>query len=444
MKKRVSYSNLLDVQRENYKNFLVSGLKSRLHMIRKINHLFFNLYFHENNIKFKKPKFSPDIVLLKGQTYFLSLYIPLSVKYLKKKIVNKKYILLGKIPMLTRTGSFLINGNTRVLINQLVKSPGVYVEKDEIEKQVSVTIIPFMGSWLTLKCSKTNEISVKIDKMKVSIPILIFLQAFGLTDKKLSYILLNLVRCDGLNKTLTSLSTLNMLITSEKLNKSNVRSFLFTKFINKYKYDLGALGRLKLNKVLYLRKFYTTKSFLMPEDILGFTNFLLKKSYEKRGLENVDDLKNKSVRGNGDLLSFQLNLSIFELKNSIIEKLTFLNKKIQNLKFTNIDLDFNELVNSNILTKKIFSFFLNSQISQILDEINPLSEITHKRKITALGITGSKKTTNNLTIREIHPSHFGKICGIETSEGKNAGLILTFSRENRLNKFGFIETPFYV
>lgn len=444
MIKKSNYSNLLDIQRENFKKFLVFDLKSRLENLKIINQHSFKLSFHLNSIKFKKPNISSEVTLLKGNTFFLSIYLPVSLKYLRRKIITKKYTLIGKIPMLTTTGNFIVNGITRVLINQIVRNPGFYVEKDLLEKEVCLTIIPYMGSWLTLKINKKNEVFAKIDKMKVSIPIMFLLQSFGLTQKKIYSVLTSSYLSYDSNKTLNSLSFVNTLFNFKNTNNNNIRSFLFSKFINKNKYNLGDLGRLKINKMLYLKNFYKFKNFLMPEDILGFTNYLIKKIYEKKGLESVDDLKNKGVRGSGDLLSFQINLIVFELKNHILDKLSILHKKIHSLKYTSLDLDFNDIVNSNILTKKVFNFFLNSQISQILDEINPLSEITHKRKITSIGFGGTQKTTNNLTIREIHPSHFGKICGIETSEGKNAGLILTFSREIRLNKFGFIETPFYL
>jgi len=155
-------------------------------------------------------------------------------------------------------------------------------------------------------------------------------------------------------------------------------------------------------------------------------------------------LTNKIIRRNGDLLILQVSLAVDELRKNIIEKLDILNEKIKNRNTNFFDFEIYELINNHLLTNKLKGFFTSSQTSQILEETNPLAEVTHKRKISSFGIGGTEKKTNNLSIREIHPNHYARICPIETSEGKNAGLILTFAKETRINKLGFIESPFYL
>lgn len=161
-------------------------------------------------------------------------------------------------------------------------------------------------------------------------------------------------------------------------------------------------------------------------------------------MESIDDLTNKIIRSNGDLLALQISFVMEEIKKNFIEKLELLNEKLNSNNSYKFEFQINEIFNNTLLTNKVKTFFTSSQISQILEETNPLSELTHKRKISSFGIGGTEKKTNNLSIREIHPSHYGRICPIETSEGKNAGLILTFAKETRINKLGFIESPFYV
>lgn len=164
----------------------------------------------------------------------------------------------------------------------------------------------------------------------------------------------------------------------------------------------------------------------------------------KKELESIDDLRNKVIRSNGELLGIQLNSIVDELKKNIVEKLDLLEEKIKSQTAEKVIIEVKEIINSNILTSKMKNFFTSSQMSQMLEETNPLAETTHKRKISCFGIGGTEKKSNNLNIREIHPSHYGKICPIETSEGKNAGLILTFAKETRVNKIGLIESPFYL
>jgi DNA-directed RNA polymerase subunit beta len=161
-------------------------------------------------------------------------------------------------------------------------------------------------------------------------------------------------------------------------------------------------------------------------------------------LESIDDLTNKIIRSNGDLLVLQVSLAVDDMKKNIIEKLEILEEKIKNRKSEIIQFEIEEVINNSLLTNKLKGFFVSSQTSQILEETNPLAEVTHKRKISSFGIGGTEKKSNNLSIREIHPNHYARICPIETSEGKNAGLILTFAKETRINKLGFVESPFYV
>jgi DNA-directed RNA polymerase subunit beta len=205
-------------------------------------------------------------------------------------------------------------------------------------------------------------------------------------------------------------------------------------FIKK-NYDLGKIGRARINKRIY-KKFKNTKNRnLQPEDILGIVKYMLKANCS----DNIDDLKNKRIRTASELIKNQIKVISNNLIKITKQKIEKVEIKIE--KKGAIIL--NEIIAPEIITKELKNFFKQNQLSQIMEETNALSEITHKRKVSAFGIGAIDRKKANLNVREIHPSHFGRLCPIETSEGKNAGLILSLAKDIRLNKYGFIETPFY-
>ena len=207
------------------------------------------------------------------------------------------------------------------------------------------------------------------------------------------------------------------------------------------KYDLTKIGREKINKKFYSEKFWSKQTTLKPEDLLGAVNVMLKIKNGKKNIDEVDSLKNKKIRNSGELLRNQIKNSIYELIKDIKDNLKSTEEKIKKSKNRKINL--NEIINNQILTNIILRFFINNPLSQIMEETNALAEITQKRKISSFGVGAIDKKKTNLDMREIHMSYFGRICPIETTEGKNAGLILSLAKETRINKDGFLETPVY-
>nr|AMD08025.1 RNA polymerase beta subunit [Euglena mutabilis] len=205
------------------------------------------------------------------------------------------------------------------------------------------------------------------------------------------------------------------------------------------KYDLTKIGREKIDKKLYKKVFWSKQTTLKPEDLLGSVNILLKIKNGKKDTDEVDSLKNKKIRNSGELLKNQIKNSIYELSKDIKDNLKVIEEKIKKNK--NLKININEIVNNQILTNIIISFFIKNPLSQIMEETNPLAEITQKRKISSFGIGAIDKKRTNLDMREINISYFGRICPIETTEGKNAGLILSLAKETRINEDGFLETP---
>ncbi len=219
----------------------------------------------------------------------------------------------------------------------------------------------------------------------------------------------------------------------------NSRIFIKSKFMDENKYDLTTSGRKKINKKLYKRNFWNKQTTLKPEDLLGSINSMLKIKNGKKDTDEVDSLKNKKIRNSGELIKNQIKNSIYELSKDTKDNLKLLEEKIKKNKQVKINI--NEIINNQILTNIITKFFINNPLSQIMEETNALAEITQKRKISSFGVGAIDKKRTNLDMREINISYFGRICPIETTEGKNAGLILSLSKETRINNEGFLETP---
>lgn len=319
--------------------------------------------------------------------------------------------------------------------------------------------------------------------MKKKIPANLLLNCLGITKKKIFYNLetskkiKHIVNKDELLTTSSSLIKINEIITEKKISllriktsvklKNNIkiernipksllifirikkkdliqnsRNFIKSKFMDKNKYNLTKIGRMKINKKIFTEKFWSKKKFLNPEDILGSIIFMLKIKNGKKNTDDVDNLKNKRIRNSGELIAHQIKSSIFELIKDIKDNLKTIEEKIKKRKVYK-KININEIINNQILTNIITRFFTSNPLSQIMDETNALAEITQKRKISSFGVGAIDKKRTNLNMREINISYFGRICPIETTEGKNAGLILSLSKETRTNSEGFLQTPVY-
>nr|YP_010700364.1 RNA polymerase subunit beta [Flexiglena variabilis]WCH63512.1 RNA polymerase subunit beta [Flexiglena variabilis] len=419
--------------------------KEKLKDIQKIKSNNFVINIDIENMKYKTPKYSIQKSITKSKSYSISLYAPLTIKYKSTKIYNyKKYTLLGEIPLITKKGSFIINGNSRVVIvnlTQVVRSSGIYFEENKKEESYTATIIPIRGSWLTIKIDERQEILIlkKIDKVKKKIPIILMLQALGLTERKIfssikeTKFMVNSSNKPNLKSTKYALKKLYKII----LEKEST----IMRFDN---YNLGKIGRNKINKKIYKEKIWTNNQTLIPEDLLGTLNYLINL---KHGLDFTKfyNLKNKRIRLIGEIMGNQIYSTINEIKKNILDKTKKIEEKIKKTKHEKIinKVKLEDFIKPFYITNSFKKFFNNNQLSQLMEETNPLTETTHKRKITSFGTGTTEKKNPNLEIREIHPSHYGRVCPIETAEGKNAGLIWSLAKEAKINNDGFIESPFY-
>jgi len=447
--------DLLEIQRSSFCWFLSEGLAQELAKFSSIFDLTENLelrvYGHEYRLK--KPKLSTSKAKEKNITYSVKLYVSIEILAnnlaTTNTIVEKQKVLIGEIPLMTNKGTFIINGCERIIVNQLVRSPGVYYKKEKKKNQLynvySGTVITRRGSWLTFELD-SDLIWVKIDK-KYKIPINLFLAALDLTNEEIYQTVKNsefLIRSVTQIKVELEKKYQNRRKKTEKLKEvknktaeflaiSKVRDLICSRILNPKYYDLGEVGRVKINKKLDLNLPLSVRT-LTSQDILKIIDYLIDIRFYNGEVDDIDSLINRRVRCVGELLQLQVRVGLNRLERNISEKLTSCDINL---------LRTNTLVNPKPLVAAMKEFFGSSQLSQFMDETNPLSELTHKRRISALGPGGLSTDHVTFAARDIHPTQYGRLCPIETPEGQNAGLIASLASHAKLNKYGFIETPFF-
>jgi len=478
-KKKSSFKlpDLVEIQRSSFLSFLETGLIQEIENFSSIRTEQLELILYPYKIKFKKPKFSPQECVKAHETYASSLYI--SAQVINHGVVRTtsevQQVFFGEIPLMTERGTFIINGSSRVIVNQIVRSPGIYY-KSQFDKENRRTyvgsIISNRGSWLRLETDKEGLVWAKMDKIR-KIPIFFLLQAMGITQKKIFYsvrypeFLVKSLEEGNPSSTMKALEELHSLLRPDKPSTINAaRNLLFSRFMDPKRYDLGKIGRAKLNKKLKIigasAESTPRETTLRPEDILAAVDYLINLEYGLGQVDDIDDLKNRRIRCAGELIQNQIRIGLSRLERIVREKMETYEKKsisrvdsrtsasqisasasgVEKEVIVN-SLTPTSLINPKPLIGSLREFFGSSQLSQYMDQTNPLSEMTHKRRLSSLGPGGLNKDRAGLAVREIHPSHYGRICPIETPEGPNAGLVSSITTHARVNKYGFLESPFY-
>nr|UXD06353.1 RNA polymerase beta subunit [Eutreptiella sp. CCMP389] len=436
----------LYTQVESFVTFLLEGFREELEEIRILECGNFTVRFYLDGIRFKRPRFSSYECRLNSETYASSVFVPVQVIYKKRFKSNIQNLCFAKVPLATDSGNFIIFGIAKVIINQIVKSPGIYFRREL--GFCSATIVPSSGSYLTIE--KRNDFFwVVLNKSKI--PIFVFLQAIGLTQKKIffsvqdpKFLAKSLVWGNPFS-TLQALNDLRVRLHFKDVQQA--KDFLSSFFFKNNVYNLGKVGRMHLNSRLKISD--SCKDLLLrPEDILAALNFLMFLNPDLGSFNDFDSFENKRIRSCGELIRSEIRSRIFLVKGRVEKTLHFLER---NLVSRNSGVVLEEvfckgvdfLVKALTLNKYLHYFFSLNSSSQFMDEVNPLSEITHKRKVCPAGHLGNASTRAGLGLREIHPTQYGRICPIETPEGLNAGLVGSLALYARVNNLGFVEIPFY-
>ena len=436
--------DLVEIQRASFRWFLEEGLIEELDSFSPITDYTgkLELHFLGKDFKLKRPKYDVDEAKRRDSTYAVQMYVPTRLINKETGEIKEQEVFIGDLPLMTDRGTFIINGAERVIVNQIVRSPGVYY-KSETDKNgrrtYNASLIPNRGAWLKFETDKNDLVWVRIDKTrKLSAQVL--LKALGLSDGEIfdalrhpEYFQKTIEKEGQFSEEEALMELYRKLRPGEPPTVSGGAQLLESRFFDPKRYDLGKVGRYKLNKKLHLSVPEGTR-VLTPQDILSAIDYLINLEFDTGSIDDIDHLGNRRVRSVGELLQNQVRVGLNRLERIIRERMTVSDAD---------SLTPASLVNPKPLVAAIKEFFGSSQLSQFMDQTNPLAELTHKRRISALGPGGLTRERAGFAVRDIHPSHYGRICPIETPEGPNAGLIGSLATHARVNAYGFIETPYY-
>ena len=448
--------NLIQVQIDSFNWLKTDGMKELLEDISPIEDYpggRFELSFLDH--RFKEPKHTEEECREKEITYSAALHV--TVELLTKapgpaegerKIQD---LFIGDIPVMTSSGTFIINGAERVVVSQLVRSPGVYfttaADATSGRLLAAAKLIPYRGAWMEFETSNKDVISVKVDRKRKS-PVSMLLRAMGFSTDEEILELFEDVDVDPdhrfMKTTIEKDTTVDSpeeallefyrrLRPGEPPSVENAKNLLQNLFFNPRRYDLGGVGRYKLNRSLGLDVSPEERT-LSPNDIVTLLRAMIQINNGVRSRDDIDHLGNRRVRAVGELIQNQVRVGLLRMERVIKERMT-----------TQMDPSTTTpaaLINIRPVVAAIREFFGGSQLSQFMDQTNPLAELTHKRRLSALGPGGLSRERAGFDVRDVHHSHYGRICPIETPEGPNIGLLGSMATYARTNKYGFIETPY--
>ncbi len=435
--------DLIEIQRASFRWFLEEGLIEELNSFSPITDYTgkLELHFLGNKYKMKEPKYNVDEAKRRDSTYAVQMYVPTRLINKETGEIKEQDVFIGDLPLMTDRGTFIINGAERVIVNQIVRSPGVYY-KSEIDKNgrrtYSASLIPNRGAWLKFETDRNDLVWVRIDKTrKLSAQVL--LKSLGLSDNEIfdalrhpEYFQKTIEKEGQFSEEEALMELYRKLRPGEPPTVLGGQQLLDSRFFDSKRYDLGRVGRYKLNRKLRLTVPEPVR-VLTPTDILAAVDYLINLEFDIGNTDDIDHLGNRRVRSVGELLQNQVRVGLNRLERIIRERMTVSDAEV---------LTPASLVNPKPLVAAIKEFFGSSQLSQFMDQTNPLAELTHKRRLSALGPGGLTRERAGFAVRDIHPSHYGRICPIETPEGPNAGLIGSLATHARVNQYGFLETPY--
>ena len=436
--------DLIEVQKKSFEQFLKEGLKEELLSFSPIKDYTGRLELHFlPNYTFDKPKYTIEEARIHDATYAKQLRVMMRLVNRDSGEIKEQEVYIGDIPTMTDKGTFIVNGAERVIVSQIVRSPGIYYKKEVSptgKRLYNATLIPNRGAWLKIETDSNDLVYVKIDKNR-KILATTLLKALGITPVEMESLFTHF---DFLKKTLekdTAATTDEALVEVYKklrpgdpATPAGGRSILEARFFDEKKYDIGKVGRYKLNKKLGLNLPETQRTITI-QDIVAGIEYLINLTYDEGQLDDIDHLGNRRIRSVGELLQNQFRVGLSRIERIVKERMTLQDSDT----LTPLN-----LLNTKPLVASLKEFFGSSQLSQFMDQTNPLAELTHKRRISALGPGGLMRERAGFAVRDIHPSHYGRLCPVETPEGPNAGLINSLATHARVNDYGFIETPFFV
>jgi len=460
-KKRLNWGNeisvlppldLTAIQRDSYKWFLTNGLHDLLVDITPVDDFTGKNWTLEfGNHFFEKPRSTAEDCLIKGLTFDSPLKVEVILTNKQNGKQVRQEVFLGDIPTMTENGTFIINGVERCIVNQIVRSPGVYFtgDTDPVTGRMLYTaeVRPLFGSWLDFSITRNNVLTVRIDRRR-KYAATTLLRAIGLSqdedilslfsesEKKVPFIASTIEKDPTHSQEEAVLEIYRKMRPGEPTVLENAQELLKNLFFNPRRYSLGAVGRYKMNKKLGLSIPNTKENWtLTKEDIIGIIQYLIGLTLSQGDVDDIDHLGNRRVRRVGELVANNaFKVGLLRLERSIKERMS--------LAATQMDLLPSQIINARPIIAAINDFFRTSQLSTILDQTNPLSEIDNLRRLTVMGIGGISRERASFSIRDINSSQYSRICPVRSPEGPNIGLVTYMAMYAKVNDYGFLEAPY--
>ncbi|WP_375480848.1 DNA-directed RNA polymerase subunit beta [uncultured Jatrophihabitans sp.] len=421
-----------------------SGLEEILTELSPIEDFSASMSLSFSNPRFEDVKAPIEECKDKDMTYAAPLFVTAEFTNNTTGEIKSQTVFMGDFPMMTRKGTFIINGTERVVVSQLVRSPGVYfdrtLDKTSDVDVYGVKVIPSRGAWLEFDVDKRSTVGVRIDRKRRQ-PVTVLLKALGWTEDRIrehfgwSETLLATLEKDHIASSDEALLDIyRKLRPGEPPTRESAQALLDNLFFNGKRYDLAKVGRYKVNKKLG-NDVEIANGTLTEDDIVKTIEYLIRLHAGDEGYEtdDIDHFGNRRLRTVGELIQNQIRVGLSRMERVVRERMT-----TQDVEAITPQ----TLINIRPVVASIKEFFGTSQLSQFMDQTNPLAGLTHKRRLSALGPGGLSRDRAGMEVRDVHPSHYGRMCPIETPEGPNIGLIGSLASYGRVNAFGFVETPY--
>ncbi len=449
--------DLISVQRESFQHFLTEGLAEVLREASPIRDYTERLELWFGRHEVGEPKHTPEECREKDMTYSAPLTVECEFRNRETGEIKTQRVFLGDLPIMTEEGTFIINGTERVVVSQLVRSPGVYysrvVDKTTDKELYGCRFVPSHGAWLEFDVDKRDTVGVRIDRKRRAL-VTVLLRALGFGSEEIldlfdgsPLIRETLERDHVTSKEEALVEIYRRAKPGEQATPESGEAYLEATYFTERRYDLARVGRYKLNKKLEpvfrdlaekLGKELPPPlevTVLVPEDLVAAAVYLvrLQEGQEGYAVDDVDHFGNRRARTVGELIQDRVRVGLARMERVVKERMSTLDVDAMTPQ---------SLVNPRPIVSALREFFGTSQLSQFMDQTNPLAGLTHKRRLSALGPGGLSRERAGFEVRDVHPSHYGRMCPIETPEGPNIGLIGSLSTYARINRYGFIETPY--
>mgnify|MGYP003069108068 CR=1 FL=1 len=438
--------NLIAIQTESFKWFMEAGITEAFNDVCPIENATKDMCVELGAHKFGDPKYTVDECKEKDVSYQAPLFA--QIRFINRETgeIKEQEVFMGDFPLMTPRGTFIINGTERVVVSQLVRSPGVYFssERDKTSDKTiyGAKVIPSRGAWLEFETDKRDILSVRIDRKRKQ-PATLLLRALGIAETReeivdvlgsSEMVLRTLDRDPATTKDEALIELYKRFRPGEPPTIDSARTLLDGLFFNPQRYDLAKVGRYKANKKLGFPSDFDS-STLTEEDIIATMRYIvaLHEGEEGFAVDDIDHFGNRRIRTVGELIQNQFRIGLSRMERVVRERMSMQEPD---------EITPQSLVNIRPIVAAIKEFFGSSQLSQFMDQANPAAGITHKRRLSALGPGGLSRERAGFEVRDVHNSHYGRMCPIETPEGPNIGLIGSLATYARVNSYGFIETPY--